>query len=249
MNSLQKLPDLPNLNKAANAAVVQRFGNCTLSPEVRQNLVIAAQINLYVKQTVPFIVNDYTRCKESTPEVEKLTEEQLKEIYKTRETLDNGFKASRKSPLKNILDYAAQVEKVGISNCDGLACVGFKFGLANFPNTNIEIFDIQNGNHSFLVVGRKANSSPHAFEFWGPAAVSDSWALDGADFYPASEIKIRLQNLVTSKEVNGKFHAEKESFNPAHHVLALTQGKPKPMDKTFLNLFGLLVVIGFFLIM
>ncbi|HSX04048.1 MAG TPA: hypothetical protein VLG76_04905 [Rhabdochlamydiaceae bacterium] len=236
-------------NQLANAEIEARFGNRLSSSQLKENLVIAAQINLHVQKTIPFVFNDYERCKQTFPRIETIADEELNEIYTVRKNLVERFQTFKGTDLDRILKCADEVEKFGMSNCDGLACAGFKFALTHFPHANVEIFEIADGDHFFLVIGRKKRSPPHKFIDWGcNTVVCDPWALK---YYLASEIPTHLEDLATCVGHNGKLQAIKKPFDPSKQVLALVQSKPDSkkahLSKVliFMAAFVFLAIAGF----
>lgn len=81
-----------------------------------------------------------------------------------------------------------------IGNCSEMATVGFQYAKTISCPYTIEMFSIINGDHWFLVIGRKEGSDPNDFQTWGDAAVvCDSWA---SDCYSATLISVRLRNYL-----------------------------------------------------
>lgn len=67
--------------------------------------------------------------------------------------------------------YESEIEAIKkYGNCGELARLAFDYIVDKYPNIRAEIFEITNGDHCFLVLGRNPLSDPNRPETWGENA-------------------------------------------------------------------------------
>lgn len=91
------------------------------------------------------------------------------------------------------------VEEHGVGNCHELSFKYFSDLMQEFPDLDlkIDVYEILNGDHCFLVIGREVESDPSDYRTWGEhAMIYDPWAseFDDVAFYPATELESRLRD-------------------------------------------------------
>ncbi|HTM63981.1 MAG TPA: hypothetical protein VL360_05710 [Gammaproteobacteria bacterium] len=117
----------------------------------------------------------------------------------------------------------------GVGNCDEYASITLEYVRRLDSYVRAEIFNIKNGDHAFVVVGRNLNSDEKDFKTWGDeAVVCDAWA---GSVFPASEMSVKLGDYKwrgfagRSDKFSTVFH-----FNPKYHRLSVSKELP-PIGK------------------
>ncbi len=92
----------------------------------------------------------------------------------------------------------ALIKKYSIGNCLEMARLALYYVLTNYPSLYAEIYEIFNGNHAFLILGKQKPSEPFLWD--DEACVCDPW-MDKV--YLVRERKKHLENYVeVAKEVS-----------------------------------------------
>lgn len=107
-------------------------------------------------------------------------------------------------------------KKYGLGNCDELSLLALDYFLTQYDGDDIsaEMYEIHNGDHQFLVIGRKKNSDPHNPLDWGDQAViCDPWL---NMVYKASDYLTYLKSYRYDR-INKKNCVDDFKFN--HHRL------------------------------
>ncbi|KTC94533.1 hypothetical protein Lery_2700 [Legionella erythra] len=109
------------------------------------------------------------------------------------------------------------------ANCTELSDIFvYLLNKMNLKDIRIEIFSIENGDHTLVVLNRDPKSDPGQFKTWGSRAlVVDVWA---GKIYPAASIPEQLSNycsmdVTVDKKTN--HHIFILPFIPAYHTLVL----------------------------
>ncbi|QRN03561.1 hypothetical protein GH742_06635 [Legionella sp. MW5194] len=96
------------------------------------------------------------------------------------------------------------------------------FNKLNLKNERIELFEISNSDHGFVVLSRDPDSNPAQFKTWGDRAlVVDVWA---GKIYPATSIPEQLSTFSSMDITLGKatrHYVFIAPFIPGYHTLAL----------------------------
>ncbi|MGQ3887654.1 hypothetical protein ACQUW5_01320 [Legionella sp. CNM-1927-20] len=90
-------------------------------------------------------------------------------------------------------------KKFSLGSCTELSFIALDYVINNAPsNVNAEIFQLNNGDHLFLVIGRKEGSDPTKPESWGECAyICDPWS---NKVYPASQYLTNLKGFFSLTE-------------------------------------------------
>lgn len=128
-----------------------------------------------------------------------------------------------------MLDYfdrtVRAVKKYSLGNCSEFAFLALEYVVEHEPNVNAEIFQIENGDHEFLVLGRDPNSNPANPLTWGENAyICDPWSnrvFKASDYLKLDENGKTLLTNYRYKAQDGSYVNTTESFNPQLHKLAL----------------------------
>ncbi|GEM_PF-6566944 len=120
---------------------------------------------------------------------------------------------------------AKKITAAQVGNCGEYSFLTLQKLRTFHPDLLIEIFELDPGDHSIVVIGREPNldpskDKPNDYTTWGPnAVVCDAWA---GDAYPATQIPTKLYcywNYYSSdkdKNINAT-----SLFNPNYHKLEL----------------------------
>lgn len=85
------------------------------------------------------------------------------------------------------------IKKSSLGNCSEVSFLIMDFCHQNNFNGLAEIYDIERGDHEFVVIGRDPNSDPNDINTWGKnALVCDPWS---NKIYPVSEIGKHLEDF------------------------------------------------------
>ena len=104
----------------------------------------------------------------------------------------------------------------GVGNCGEQASMAF-FYLCERHVQSLELMFINNGDHAFVVLGRKSDSNISDYTTWGEhAVVCDPWA---NRYYPASDLQFQLNDLLTEAGCSG--------FNPISQTIVRECLAPK----------------------
>ncbi|WP_392538659.1 hypothetical protein [Legionella sp. 227] len=111
-----------------------------------------------------------------------------------------------------------QCKKFSLGNCYEMALMALDYVLQHAsPSVNAEVYEIEGGDHAFLVVGRKKNSHPKQPETWGEdAVICDPWS---NEVYPASEYLAQTKNFYEVIH-NGDYSNCVEKFDNRRHKLS-----------------------------
>lgn len=125
---------------------------------------------------------------------------------------------------KFLINKINSLEENKIGNCAEFSYITLKnLVMRNDYKIYGEVYYIENGDHSFLVIGRDPKSSPFKPETWGPnAVICDAWA---GDVYLPSEIQTKLHSYTYISQTQpgdkeNKFYNLITSFNPHYHRLS-----------------------------
>lgn len=114
------------------------------------------------------------------------------------------------SNLKNIVQV---VTKHGRGNCYEHSCLVLDRLLKQNIKSTVEIINIQNGDHTFVVIGRMSGSNLNDFTTWGDfSVVVDAWS---GDVYPASKLPTKLKDFVLYD--HGKTGCITFPYHPEYH--------------------------------
>lgn len=184
--------------------------NC--SPELKENLRIAKKIISQVRTLIPFSENYFQRSKIFRSNFDEAFLKRKSELIQTSfDSMVDIFEEITGIDFETTSEVA---QKYKIGNCTELSIVGQECGQ---KMASTEIYDIQNGNHVFLVIGRDAKSLPWDYKNWGlNAVVCDSWS--GACF-PASKIEEYLMDYDDNIELDGINHTKVKLFDPTKQFL------------------------------
>lgn len=108
-------------------------------------------------------------------------------------------------------------KKYSIGNCFEYSCLALEYIYHNHPEVDAEIFDIHEGDHVFVVIGRDKSTDAELTDptTWGHAAyICDPWM---NSVFPAADYKTRLKNF-SHRVQNGKGVNIVESLEE-HHLL------------------------------
>jgi hypothetical protein len=157
-----------------------------------------------------------------------LTPEVFDSLYKISDKLYKLVNELGKNKLslehEVIKDYENIIEVSGknyFGNCFWRACQALDYILHINPGIYVEIYEIENGDHAFLVFGRDRNSHPSLPETWGNAYICDPMEKENA-VYKASEYRSKLKCFYQKDKKNYI-----EDFKHKKHVL-----KPIPYMNT-----------------
>lgn len=117
-------------------------------------------------------------------------------------------------------------KKLSLGNCYEMALMALDYVLRYAPpSVNAEVYDIEGGDHVFLVLGREKNSNPYEPETWGKDAyICDPWS---NKVYPASEYFNETKNYRFFRECDGDYSNHLENFDKDLHTLS-----PMPLLNT-----------------
>ncbi|WP_240610484.1 hypothetical protein, partial [Legionella qingyii] len=115
---------------------------------------------------------------------------------------------------------------LSLGNCYEMALMALDYVLRYAPpSVNAEVYQIEGGDHVFLVVGRKKNSNPNNPATWGKDAyICDPWS---NKVYPASEYLTQTKNYIFLRKMDGDYSNQLENFDKHHHKLS-----PIPSENT-----------------
>jgi hypothetical protein len=115
--------------------------------------------------------------------------------------------------VNNLKNIVYVVTKYGRGNCYEHSCLVLDRLLKMKIKSFIEIVGIENGDHVFVVIGRRSGSNLNDFTTWGKSAVVvDAWA---GDVYPASELSHKLNDFVFYNR--GKIRCITFPYDPNYH--------------------------------
>ena len=173
-----------------------------ISEKVCGHLDLAKKIVEYIQKTILFSTNYH--CK-FFPE---LTGGALDD-FNQKSALFGLVRKYNTSKLDEIVGFAM---KYNMGNCSEMAAVGFKYAKTHLPDVNVEIFQIQKGDHVFLVLGRDPNSDPSDYKNWGAdTVICDPWA---KAYYPVDQLEKYLMDYIASAVIGGELRAIVQPFNP-----------------------------------
>lgn len=202
------------------------------SSKLRENFALGKEIINHVNETVLFSSNYFEKSSVTkAKDVDDLPAHKLAindMITKIRDKI--FFQKSGIEIVQNILVgetmlpqtfllRASFAEKYNVGNCGEMACVGLKYAIDHSKNRRVEIFQIDNGDHWFLVIGRKNGTDPADYEHWGEdAIVCDPWS---SSCYSASQIENFLIDFVGTMIILGKEETLVRHFDPSEQSLKL----------------------------
>lgn len=106
---------------------------------------------------------------------EKIYQMQIFALLAYRKGLDKFIKGEGGSRDLEIMMAAFQVLKGAF--CGELSQITKLEIMKKFPDANVELVTMENGNHAMLVIGRRKDSDPLNYKTWGDEAVfCDPWA-------------------------------------------------------------------------
>lgn len=84
------------------------------------------------------------------------------------------------------------IKKYSLGNCGEIAYMALYYVITHHPQVYAQIYSIGNGNHVFLIIGRKKPLLPMCLETWDKEAfVCDAWS---DTVYPVTEWKEKLKD-------------------------------------------------------
>ena len=167
------------------------------SVEMHKNYELAKSLIEYVGKTVLFSYNYPNRSssiisKYTNPDILNYYIEAIEEVFSTIRHLESLLPKGG-SLLESIRRRAKIVEKYNVGNCSEMAYVALSHAMDIQATQRVEFCSIQNGDHAFLVIGRKAGNYPSQnYKNWGPDAyICGPWE---ESCYPASKIESHLHD-------------------------------------------------------
>lgn len=165
----------------------------------------------------------------------KFPMEQVKEVNSQRQTLKQAYGVADEIALneqmrlsiglaviRNRLDITNLIkaaEGSACGNCLEMGFVGLQYAKDRFPKEHVEIFDIDQGDHLFLVIGRQQDSDPADYKSWGcDAVVCDPWS---GGCYPSSQIEKFLMDFSENRQLSGVTIPCVTVFDPSYQSLNL----------------------------
>ena len=113
--------------------------------------------------------------------------------------------------------YSETCKKINYGNCGEQALMALDFFMQYAPDINAELYRIKNGDHNFLVVGRREGSDPENPETWGEEAhICDPWA---NAVYPAFLYLTKLKAYECVETKDYKIISKTIDYNPLIHAL------------------------------
>lgn len=114
------------------------------------------------------------------------------EINEVAEKLNEAF---NDEILANFVATIKITSKFSLGNCHEMAMQALSYSMLKHPNILSEIFVLNPGDHTFLVLGRSVVSNPNDPETWGSTCVvCDPWA---NNVFPASEYNTKLTGFTS----------------------------------------------------
>lgn len=216
--------------------LLQRY-NIAEKPELKENLEIACEIVNRVRKMIlrspthPLI----TQVTEEQPfDEKKLSElhkqnrdirEKTKEMVKQISTEIKNERKKHKTEL-NIRAKAIIENKIG--TCEEFAFLSLKYLTHIAPNKQGELFNILEGDHVFLVIGRDPKTDIKDFNTWNKnAVVCDAWS---GEVFLASQINEKLKDHYKFNEKNIV-----APINPKVHKLSLFFSIPSKTKEPIQN--------------
>ena len=147
--------------------------------------------------------------------------ELVEKICNRQEELDEQtMTAFGKSPKKDRFVRHAFTHKIFkkflINNCEGISEAGFFYLLKKY-HVKVELFNIKNGDHNFIVIKRKKGSDPKNYKTWGRhCLIIDNWTEKKNIFY-AHEIPIYLEAYLG--EIDNNLKPVTELYDSNKHEL------------------------------
>jgi len=160
---------------------------CLISDNNSESLVLTQRIEA-IKQSPNFVVQNlrdfFVSLDVSIMELRKLAN--LIDKYADLDDSDPAM-------LNFLIVKGELAQKMGVGNCGEMSFLGFALALAEEDGPDrIEIFEITNGDHAFLVIGRAFGSDPNDPSTWGESAIiCDPWA---NAVYPACEFYAKMRD-------------------------------------------------------
>lgn len=149
------------------------------------------------------------------------------------------YRSSLRQACDDFLDESGVVQASKKGNCGEYAMLALKYVVAhnnsNSAQINAECYEVQGGDHVFLVVGREPASNPKDPSTWGESAyICDPWA---NDVYEAKDYLTKTKGFSTSAvSPPAQFPIINKTidFDPQEHSLAPQQANPN-YNTTYLN--------------
>lgn len=195
------------------------------SEELRENFTLAMEILDHVQRTILFSPNypDRSDVIRNHYDDQNFLKTHIIALHTLLEEMRSMKADLNSSKLETYIQLASIAEKFNIGNCDEMAYVGLKYTIDASVIQRVEIFEIENGHHRFLVIGRNEGTDPADHTTWGPSAViCDPWA---SSCYPASLLKENLKDLSQNDlHTSGRLSTVVRSFDPSLQSLKSVVG-------------------------
>jgi len=200
-----------------------------ISPELQKNLDLAYEALVYSIHTIPISTNYFdlpnTGLSEKNYPYPFLGEIDRNLKFCRSKIIAEKQKALKIDPPNNNFSerfgYAKAAHMYPLGNCGELAAVAFFYLLdEKLFSKPVEIFQFErtNGDHHFVVIGRKHDSDPNDPAKWGEEAViCDPWS---RRIYPASLFAKCLQDCGGSKVGVPIL----KNYDPQKHILEVYAG-------------------------
>lgn len=162
------------------------------SPLLQAHFKVAEGILDYVQKKVPHSPNYSARSFEpADPSHQEVScDDMEKRALSARMEISSNFRIYWKAGL----ELAESIEEAGVGYCEDMAHVGKLFAWRKYPDVAVELVQIKNGRHTFLIIGRDPDSDPLDYRTWGEnCLVCDLWT---GRYYPASAIETELYDYL-----------------------------------------------------
>ncbi|KTC97604.1 hypothetical protein [Legionella erythra] len=121
--------------------------------------------------------------------------------------------------IQTFYKVVEQCKKFSLGNCFELALLSLEYLLITSPHIRAEVFTLNGGDHTFLIIGRNPASLPHSPHTWGRNAfLCDPWA---NKVYPAYKYSCYLKSYYSTTCTNttpGDFLNHIEKFDETRHT-------------------------------
>lgn len=182
------------------------------SSQLTRNLKLANEALHYVQGHIPFSAN-YPIRKMASSRIRALSplDDAFHAKYERLIASLDAVRSTTKSEIEQQLSnkpffyehlsqsllIGALSEKYSVGNCQEMSCAAFFYCLRTKGiGAKVDIYQIKNGDHFFLVIGRDINSDPKDYKTWGSSAViCDPWA---GKVFLASDLEKKLKNYITT---------------------------------------------------
>lgn len=167
--------------------------------------------------------------------IERLDQDQsINYLYRVPDGIDSPVFNFTKINIKQVRKYAkSKGERHG--NCAEYAYLVFNYLRKQHIEENMELFSIQNGDHCFVVLGRKNNSRVHDADDWGPRAILiDAW---DNKYYLANNENIK--NYFYRNLHGAQYFPKRQQFRSDHesrHYVSADLRSLRSMTETKFNL-------------